>query len=173
MKTRVVNKPAIVSIVTAAVLLAAILYVVGPSVFADDDDDDNSTKTLIAVLEGGQEVPPIPPSPSSAIGVAYMTFNEGTDLLCYSISFTRLAGAEVSAHFHGPAPAGVNADVLFEITPAISPLGSPKTGCVGPLSEQQQEFLENQLIYINVHSSPAFVGGEIRGQVLPIAGSDD
>lgn len=138
-------------------------------------------KTFIAVLNAGQEFfPPTnqPPSnPSNALGVAFMTFNERTKELCYSISYTALVGTETAAHFHGPTgpgPAGPGtiSPVVFFISsksptpPSPSPLGSPKTGCVGPFDRNQRNDLLKGLFYINVHST-TFGGGEIRGQVLP------
>ena len=118
-------------------------------------------RVFTALLTGGQEVPV---TESKAFGVAFLTFNEKTNMLCYSISFsdTTLSGTETAAHFHGPAVPGVSADVMFAITPVP---GNPKNGCAGPLSEKQREQLRKGLIYINIHSS-ASPGGEIRGQVL-------
>jgi CHRD domain len=121
---------------------------------------------LFAVLNSGQEIQDPKPN-SNALGTAVMTFQESTDLLCYSISYTALVGAETVAHFHAPASAGENASVLFPITPEISPLGSPKVGCVGPLTGQQRRDLRRGLFYINIHSS-LFTSGEIRGQVYRV-----
>jgi CHRD domain-containing protein len=124
---------------------------------------------FIALLNSGQENPP---TTSNAFGVAFLTFDNATQELCYSISFTSLVAAETAAHFHGPAAPGVNAAILLDISPAPpgpSPAGSPKTGCVGPLDGQQRLFLKRGLLYINVHST-TFPGGEIRGQVVPVIG---
>ena len=170
--------------IVSATILAAILVVASiGSLFlaaaSDDDSGEGSTTTFIAIINGGQENPP---TPSKAFGVAHMTFNDGTRMLCYSISYTgpsSFAGVETSAHFHGPAEAGVNAGIQFSISPAPSALGSPKNDCVGPLSDDQEDDLKDGLFYINIHTSKivdliqvGFPGGEIRGQVLPI-GDDD
>lgn len=121
---------------------------------------------FIALLQGGQEVPP---TASGSLGNAFMTYAKTTKMLCYSISFTPLDGAEFAAHFHGPAVEGMNASVLFPITPAVSPLGSNKVGCVGPLNNGDEKALRKGLLYINVHSFPPGVpSGEIRGQVVPL-----
>ena len=156
-----------------AILLAIML--IGMSIWAFADDDSG---TFFAVLGGGQVVPPVPPAfGGSATGTALMTFNESTNLLCYAITYTGFATAEIAAHFHTPAGMGVNAPAVITISPTIlgfgpppagpSPLGSPKTGCVGPLSDQQADDLEDGLFYIQLHST-AFPPGEIRGQVLPV-----
>ena len=127
--------------------------------------------TFIAVLNSGQEIQPTKPT-SNALGTALLTLSTTTKLLCYSISYTGLLGTETAAHFHAPASAGQNADILFFISPppaGPSPPGSPKTGCIGPLTRKQMSNLQKGLFYINVHSE-TFPAGEIRGQVLPIIG---
>jgi hypothetical protein len=115
-----------------------------------------------ALLNGPQENPP-QPSPSQ--GVALVLLNKESNAVCYRISYSPLAGTELFAHFHGPAAPGQNADVLHDISPAPSPLGSPKHGCV-TFTRDEVKQLVNGLVYINVHSSVA-PGGEIRGQLLP------
>jgi hypothetical protein len=128
--------------------------------------------TFIAPLNSGQEIQPTKPT-SNALGTALLTLTTRTRLLCYSISYTDLVGIETEAHFHAPASAGQNADIRFFISPppnGPSPLGSPKTGCVGPLTDKQMSTLKRGLFYINVHSD-RFPAGEIRGQVLPIIGT--
>ena len=93
-----------------------------------------------------------------------MTFNQDSNMLCFAISYTALTAPEVAAHFHSPAAIGVAVGPTFGI-----PFGSPKTGCVGTLSDQQADDLEDGLFYINIHST-TFPAGEIRGQVLPVGG---
>lgn len=137
------------------------------SLYAHNDKrrGDDELRVFTALLTGGQEVPE---NDSNAFGVAFLTFNEKTEELCYSITFTdeKLVGTETAAHFHAPAVPGENAPVVFTITPDVSPLGSPKNGCVGPLSNDQRKQLRKGLFYINIHSE-TFPGGEIRGQVIP------
>jgi len=145
------------SILAISVVLIAGSLAVSPIAIADDDDDDDLDQ-FIAVLNGGQENPP---TASNAFGVAHLTFNEDTSELCFSISYGPLGSAEVAAHFHGPAQPGVNAAVLIGL-----PAGTPKNDCV-ELDDDQEEFLEDGLLYINVHSA-TIRSGEIRGQVLPI-----
>lgn len=118
------------------------------------------------LLNGAQETPPVS-SPSQ--GVALVTYNTTQKMLCYALSYSPLSSPETVAHFHDPGAPTVPAPVVFPITPSPSPVGSPKDGCVGPLSKQQEKDLKKGLFYLNVHSEehPA---GEIRGQVLPEKG---
>lgn len=125
-----------------------------------------------AVLTGGQEVPS---NASNAFGVAFMTFDERTDMLNFSLTYTdeRLSGTEVSAHFHAPAVPGMTAPVVFGlVNPGSFSIGSPKFGSVGPFSAEQKEDLLKGLYYINVHTT-VFPAGEIRGQVLPVGSGLD
>jgi hypothetical protein len=123
-----------------------------------------NTFTFTAVLTSGQEPPPNT-NDSQAFGVAFVTFNAGTGELCFSISYEEftLTSAETNAHFHAPAPPGVNASVIIQLpTP-----GSPKNGCVTPdLTDEQRRALFRGFWYINIHTAD-HPGGEIRGQVVP------
>lgn len=128
-----------------------------------------ANNTFIAVLNSGQEIQDPKPT-SNALGTALLTLETATRLLCYSISYTDLLGLETAAHFHAPGSAGQNADIAFFISPppeGPSALGSPKTGCVGPLTGKQVSNLKKGLFYINIHSD-LFPAGEIRAQVLRI-----
>ena len=121
------------------------------------------TFTLTAVLTSGQEPPPNT-NTSKALGVAFVTFNTDTGELCFSISYDEftLTSAETVAHFHAPAPPGVNAAVLIPLPP-----GSPKNGCVTPeLTEDLKRALFQGLWYVNIHTEKN-MGGEIRGQLVP------
>jgi len=115
-------------------------------------------KIFIAVLNGGQVVPP---SISNAFGVGYLTFDTVTKRVCYSISYSGMQGTETEAHLHGGETGTTNA-VLYDLTP----LGSPKMGCIGPITKTEQKLLLKGQMYINIHTD-IFVAGELRGQVVP------
>jgi hypothetical protein len=122
------------------------------------------TFTFTAVLNSGQEPPPNT-NESKAFGVAFVTFNTATGEVCFSISYEEfeLTSEETAAHFHAPAPPGVNAPVII---PLPTP-GSPKNGCVTPdLTEELRRALFQGLWYVNIHTAKN-PGGEIRGQVIP------
>lgn len=159
----------IISMVSILILALSALPLSAKNRSNHNNNDNNNRQSneisvFTAVLTGGQEVPE---NDSAAFGVAFMTFDNSSRMLSYSISFTdeNLTGAETAAHFHGPAEPGENAAIIFDITP--SP-GNPKTGSVGPLNRRQQRHLRQGLLYINIHTD-SFPDGEIRGQVLPAA----
>lgn len=117
-----------------------------------------------ATLSGAQEVPP---TPSPATGSAIVTLDTDTNLLSWNITFTAesLLGTTTASHFHGPAPAGMNAPVIVNInlTPGF---GSPQIGSA-TISAEHEAFFLAELTYINIHTT-TFPGGEIRGQVLMV-----
>jgi hypothetical protein len=117
-----------------------------------------------ATLSGAQEVPP---TPSPATGSAMVTLDTDTNLLSWNITFTAgsLLGTTTASHFHGPAPAGMNAPVIVNInlTPGF---GSPQTGSF-TISDAHEAMFLADMTYINIHTT-AFPGGEIRGQVLQV-----
>jgi hypothetical protein len=136
-----------------AIIATCVVMLAGPANAA------SKPKQFLAIINGPQETPP---NGSPAQGVAHLTFDGTTKMLCYSISFQGLPSAEILAHIHGPALPGTAAGILFPL-----PLGGAKSGCAGPLTSDQSSDLLKNLLYINVHSV-GFPGGEIRGQILRI-----
>ena len=118
-----------------------------------------ATRTFFAVLNAGQETPP---NDSNALGVAYLTFDDKTLKVCYSVSYISLSGPASAAHIHGPAAPGVSAAILV----ALSPTANPLNGCV-TLPKANRKDLKHGMTYVNVHTAK-FPGGEIRGQVIPV-----
>jgi hypothetical protein len=85
------------------------------------------TFSFTVLLTSGQEPPPNT-NDSKAFGVAFVAFNAETGEVCFSISYEEfnLTSEETNAHFHAPAPPGVNAPVIIQLpTP-----GGPKNAAV-------------------------------------------
>lgn len=138
------------SLVTAVALAASVIVVHSAGA--------GTPPNYTALLNGGQAVPP---TTTTAFGVAFLTFDKTTGMLCVSLTTTALIAAETAVHIHGPASPGVSAPVVFPLS-----LGNPMSACVGPLDRTQQSSLKKSQLYINVHSA-AFPAGEIRGQITP------
>lgn len=118
-------------------------------------------------LTGAQQVPPVQ-SPGS--GNAALTYDSGTRVVTWNITFSGLSSPATMAHFHGPAAAGKNAGVKVGISQkgamdVTSPLKGQAT-----LSPDDAKILEAGDMYINVHSKD-HPSGEIRGQVMVPKGS--
>ena len=84
-------------------------------------------------------------------------------MLCFSISYSGLSGADTAAHIHGPGLPGVSAGIIF----TLPGTASPRNGCVGPLDGTQKGELFHKELYVNVHTA-LNPGDEIRGQILRI-----
>ncbi|RIL01673.1 MAG: hypothetical protein DCC71_17295 [Proteobacteria bacterium] len=117
---------------------------------------------LSAVLTGDQETPPVP---TGATGSADITYDDETNELAWTVTFSGLESPLVNSHFHGPAPPGVPADVQVPIpfTPGVT--SDTLMGSATITEEQEQQLLAG-LWYVNLHSEQ-FPAGEIRGQVVP------
>ena len=105
----------------------------------------------------------VPPTGSPGTGFGFVTLDTDgtlTFLLSWNITWGGLLGDETAAHFHGPAPPGMNAGVQV-------PIGadSPSIGSAFITAAQAADLLDG-LWYINIHTT-LFPGGEIRGQVVP------
>jgi hypothetical protein len=126
--------------------------------------------TVSATIDGAQETPPVI---TPGLGTLTGTYDDGTNFLTWSGSFSGLVGTTTDAHFHGPAAVGVGpAGVVFSITAAggdIFPLGvtaGPFSG-THVLSAAHESALLSGLLYVNIHSTFK-PGGEIRGQVYAV-----
>ncbi|MEW9583631.1 CHRD domain-containing protein [Paraburkholderia sp. DGU8] len=114
-------------------------------------------------LTGTQQVPPVQ-TPGS--GSADLTYDSGSRVVTWNITFSGLSSPATMAHFHGSAPAGKNAGVKVWLSQkgkmeATSPITGQAT-----LSPDDAKMFEAGDMYINVHTKD-HPDGEIRGQVVP------
>ncbi|MGF6899457.1 CHRD domain-containing protein [Paraburkholderia sp. GAS348] len=114
-------------------------------------------------LTGAQQVPPVQ---TPGRGSANLTYDSSTRVVTWNISFSGLSSQATMAHFHGPAPAGTNADVKIWLSQKGSmETTSPFSG-QATLSPDNARMFEAGDMYINVHTKNN-PNGEIRGQVVP------
>jgi len=113
-------------------------------------------QTMEVLLSGDNEVPPVT---TDSFGSANVTAAATT--LAVDGAFEGFEAT--AAHVHGPADESENAGVVFTlgINNADSSFGGTFT-----MTEEQVQWFEDGLLYINVHSE-ANPDGEIRGQILP------
>ena len=137
--------------------LTSVLLVSLVTLSACNMPSTNDTK-LAATLSAASEVPPID---SKASGEADVKIDVKDYKLSWTIKYADLSGIVTGAHFHGPAIAGVNADV---VVPISGDLISPIKGEATLTAEQTAELLEGKW-YVNLHTA-AHPDGEIRGQVM-------
>lgn len=159
-------------IVFAALAALLLVAVVVPVSAASNGFD------YLAPLSAAQEVAPV--DAPGAGGSA--RFSVDGNVLHYRLTVRNLTGPATQAHIHGPADRGANASISIWLCgtsgfdgPAGTPVCSATTdgllveGSVTVTSEQLA-MLDAGLGYANVHTT-LHPPGEVRGQVLPVGGS--
>ncbi len=139
-------------IITSILFLSVCLFI--------QKDSFATVYTIHINMRGSFEVPP---NASTAVGALDGTYDDVTNTLDFNLSYNGLTTGATAAHFHGPAPAGVNAGVQigFAGFPAGVSGGYANTYILTAVQETQ---LIGGLWYVNIHNS-TFPGGEIRGQL--------
>lgn len=120
--------------------------------------------SLSSVIDGAQETPVVV---TPATGSATLTYDDVSNLLSWTISYSGLIGTSSNAHFHGPAAIGVGPAGVQLGIPFTAGLTSDTLIGSGTLTATQETQLLAGLWYINIHSTFR-PGGEIRGQVLVV-----
>lgn len=118
-----------------------------------------------AIIDPSQEVPPvvIEPNENTTInldpkGKARLYFDDETKILNWTINNN--VEEATSAHIHGPAPVGTNADPIITLDISTNPIVGQTN-----LTDTYAEYLTNGTLYINIHTEE-FPAGIIRGQIL-------
>ena len=160
-----------------ALLAAGILTACGSS-----KSTQPNTITFVANLSGANERPN--PTSSTATGTWTGTLNTQTNVMTYTLTYTGLSGTSSGAHIHAQADANTTAGVVLNFATfagATTPFTSGNTsgtaagtvnmsgGTVTGLSVTGDSLLKAMnagMAYVNVHSSPTFGAGEIRGQIV-------
>jgi CHRD domain-containing protein/PEP-CTERM motif-containing protein len=119
--------------------------------------------TYTVSLSGAQEVPA---NASPGTGSGTLTLNLD-NTLSYNISYSGLSSDFTASHIHFPAPPGVEANPVFPLNNmAIDTRSGTLSGATAALDPTQLSYLNDQLMYVNIHSI-TLGGGEIRGQIVP------
>lgn len=127
-------------------------------------------------LSPANEVPAVLTSTGTGGAISGgITFDTDTSMLSFAMGygsaagFTNLSGAATGLHIHGPAAAGAEASVLFDLSTVHFPAVDPTKGGLIygslPLSTTQAADLLAGLNYVNIHTT-ANSDGEIRGQLI-------
>ena len=111
-----------------------------------------------ATLRGAEEVPP---TASAASGSGILTIDPATRAATGRITLTGLAATQ--AHIHLGA-VGVNGAIIVPLTETPAASGVWVTPANAVLTADQFKAFKQGNLYFNAHS-PAFPGGEIRGQI--------
>lgn len=121
--------------------------------------------TINNTINGAQCVPPVV---TNGTGTITGTYNDVTNALSISITFSGLNGFTTAAHFHGPALPTANAGVVIGFTGFPTGLQSGNYANNYTLTAAQETQFLGNLWYANIHTTTSG-GGEIRAQVYPLA----
>jgi CHRD domain len=145
-------------------ILAASLLVLTASVGAVSAND--RVFVDVVPLSGANEVIGTPPTCApptvcgdpDARGVAVVVIFPAHDLVCWTISWRNVNGTVHLAHIHGTATPQQAAPVLVDFTSNI------RFGCIRD-TDADAIAANPSMYYVNVHSTPDFPAGAIRGQL--------
>jgi CHRD domain len=137
-----------------AVLAVAALAVVGGCTTLKRES------RLVALTTQLRAANEVPPNASPASGSVDAVFNQDTGQFRWKANFTGLTGPATAAHFHGPAPIGVNGPVAL---PWTAPIRSPLEGSATLTPAQAADLMAGRW-YANVHTA-GNPSGEVRGQM--------
>jgi hypothetical protein len=119
--------------------------------------------TAPSSMNSGEEVP-TNGSTGRAIGTITIINKTAStpDSVRVNLTYSGLTSNVTAAHIHGNAVRGVNAGVLFTLTPTGGTSGSINNAFA--LTAQQKNDILGTLMYTNIHTVNNG-GGEIRGQI--------
>jgi hypothetical protein len=112
-------------------------------------------------IDGAQEFPN--PIVTPAGGFGFVTLNQAENQIRVSLTYSGLTSNQTLGHIHGPAPAGANANILFNIGSSGTTSGT-FANLTFPITAPQVQNLRAGQFYFNVHTMTNG-GGEIRGQI--------
>ncbi len=106
----------------------------------------------------------VPPNASTATGFGRVILNAAETQITASLYYNNLSSNITAAHIHGPAAAGTNGPVLFNMNPTVGVTSGSVVDVNFAVTPQNVADLKAGLLYFNVHTVNNS-GGEIRGQI--------
>jgi hypothetical protein len=139
-----------------AAIAFAVLIPAGPA-------GADAGRPFATTLTGAAEVPPADPDAS---GSASIILNQGLGTVCFDLSWENVDGTVFAAHIH-LAPAGVNGPIVVPLFTGSFAGTDSVSGCVEDVDRDLIKAIRQDpsAYYVNVHSTPDFPGGAIRGQL--------
>src|SRR5204863_5453959 len=107
----------------------------------------------------------VPANSSTGTATLIGTYNDSSNVLKYTVTFSGLSANTTAAHFHEPGIPGVIAPVVFPATNFPTGVTSGTYSDSITLSAGQEDTLKMGLFYFNIHTT-ALPGGEIRAQIF-------
>jgi CHRD domain len=123
------------------------------------DGIDRSTYTLSLNSSGSQQIPV-----SSAHSAFSGTYNAGTNVLEYKITWSGLASPATNVFFHGPVGQGeMGAVDLYSLSITVLGVNGEASGKISISEVQEEGLLTGKWIY-NIQNA-TYLRGEIQGQI--------
>lgn len=127
------------------------------------------TGVLRLVLTGDQEATPTCAPPTvcgdpDAVAAMILIVNPNTDTVCFLTKWTDIDGTVVAAHIH-LAPFGVPGGVVVPLFSGTFEGTDMLRGCVSANGLADDILANPAAYYVNIHSSPSFLGGAVRAQL--------
>jgi hypothetical protein len=120
-------------------------------------------RPLATTMTGAEEAPG--PGDADATGQADLRLNQGQRRICFDLSWEDIDGTVFAAHIH-QAPPGVPGPIVVPLfdgtfggTDSLSACVPVERSLVKDIRKHPSDY------YVNVHSSPGFPSGAIRGQL--------
>jgi hypothetical protein len=122
-------------------------------------------RPLSTVLTGGAERPG--PGDPDASGTAFVTLNQGQGEVCYTLTWQDIDGTVSRAHIH-QAPVGAPGPIVVAFFEAQAfPGTGSDSNCVTNVDPELIKDIRQHpdAYYVNIHSTPNFPAGAVRGQL--------
>ena len=144
----------------AKVLIAALVLTLA---FAGVALAGNGGRKLATPMTGAEEAPG--PGDADATGQANLRLNQGQRRVCFDLSWENIDGTVFAAHIH-LAPVGVPGDIVVPLFEGAFAGTDSVSDCVHADRRLIQDIrIHPSDYYVNVHSTPGFEAGAIRGQL--------
>jgi hypothetical protein len=124
----------------------------------------NGGRPFSTPMSGAEEVPG--PGDANATGQADLRLNQGQGRVCFELSWEDIDGTVFAAHIH-EAPAGDFGDIVVPLFEGSFAGTDEFSDCVFGIDEGLIKDIRRHPdeYYVNVHSTPGFEAGAVRGQL--------
>jgi CHRD domain len=124
----------------------------------------NGGRPLSTPMSGAEEVPG--PGDENATGQADLRLNQGKGRVCFELSWENIDGTVFAAHIHEETAGNAGPIVVGLFTGSFAGTDDA-SGCVEGVDRSLIKDIRQhpEEYYVNVHSTPGFDAGAVRGQL--------
>jgi hypothetical protein len=124
----------------------------------------NGGRPLSTTMTGAEEAPG--PGDADATGSVSLRLNQGQQRICFDIDWANVDGTVIAGHIH-IAPAGVPGPIVVPLFSGSFAGTAEVSDCLHGIDRGLIKAIRQDpsAYYVNVHSTPGFEAGAIRGQL--------